>query len=581
VPERAEGRAVSGFEPRYRRWRLRHAGAYDSLREVLLANRELTAEDVSNSPEVLHDPLEMAGMAEAVARIDRAVEREETIVVFGDYDVDGVTSTALLLDYLERIGADARAMLPHRFHDGYGLRPAAVERAAELGAGLIVTADNGISSFDAVEAAAAAGIDVVIVDHHLPHDRLPEAAAIVDPKRPDCDYPFEGLAAVGLVFKLVQALTGGRMPTAERRRYLNDLLDLVALGTVADVAPMVGENRLLTSRGIRLLERSRLAARAGRAEGRPGLVALMGVADSMGREIDTMTIGFQLGPRLNSAGRLESAELALDLLRAPDAQSATGLAAKLDELNRRRRELQEEGLEEARQAVLAGDPERDRLLVVKGDAWDLGVIGLIAGRLAEEFGRPAVACTAAKGDGTLVGSARTAAGYDIGQAIFRCEEHLIDFGGHAAAAGLTVAEERFDALRDQLVSEAGERLTEEDLTPELELDLELAPRDLSLASVEELRTLAPFGFGNEAPRFLAGDCRVARVRRIGQDGAHLKLELETGAGRHDAVFFRRGDLAGRLPSGSRVDAAFALEANTWQGRTDVQLRLIDLRPAVG
>lgn len=558
---------MSVLESRCRRWHLRHAGGYDSLSEVLVANRDLSADDISNSPDLLHDPFVMRGMTEAVERLGRALDDGEKIVVFGDYDVDGVTSTAVLLDFLRHRGADVSAMIPNRLDDGYGLRPASVDRAVEGGARLIVTVDNGISAIDAVDRARRAGVDVVIVDHHLPLERLPDAVAVIDPNRADCPYPFKGLAAVGLAFKLVQALSVERMPGDERRRYLNSLLDLVALGTVADLAPMVGENRLLTRHGLKVLAR----------QARPGLRALLGLVGVGDKAIDAMTIGFLLGPRLNSAGRLASADLSLDLLMATERQAATGLAQDLDTLNSRRRHLQDEGVKEAEDQVTRDGLDSSRIVVVHSRSWSLGVVGLIAGRLAEAQGRPALALTAEKGDGTYVGSARTVGDYDIAAAIFRCAEHLVDFGGHAAAAGLTVKAENLPALVEQLTADAERLLPEEAHEPELEIDLVLRPGDISLATVAALEVLAPFGKGNEAPIFMARDCRVSRLRAIGKEGAHLKLELTTEGRSHDAVWWRQGDKASQISVGDRLDAAFSLESNTWRGRTRVQLRLEDLR----
>lgn len=560
---------MSVWTPRYPKWRLRHEGAYTSLLDVLLEIRGLAPADVANTPDVLHDPLLMRDMDRAVETIRGAVDGGRRIVVHGDYDVDGVTSTALMLDYLERLGADALPVLPHRTRDGYGLKPAGVERAVELGAGLIVAVDNGISAFDAVAEAARAGVDVVIVDHHLPHEKLPEAAAVVDPNRPDCPYPFKGLAAVGLVFKLVQAASDGTMESAERRRYLNGLLDLVALGTVADVAPMIGENRFLTRHGLRVLARG----------DRPGPAALRQVAKAGGREVDATAIGYILGPRLNSAGRLASADLALELLRTADRQEAVSLAEELDGLNRRRRDLQDAGVEAAFEQVESAGLAERKIVVVRGDDWHLGVIGLIAGRLAEAFGRPAAVCSGARRDGLLVGSARTAAGYDIGEAIFRAAEYLDGYGGHAAAAGFQLEEGRFEAFRGQLEADAERSLSDEDLEAELVIDAELEASDVALDTVERLAELAPFGAANEAPRFMARNCRVESVRTVGRESEHLKLRLDAGRGVADAVWWREGARAADLQPGDRLDAAFVLEANHWNGRTRLQLRLDDLRLA--
>lgn len=553
---------------RYPIWHVRHQGDYDSLVGVILANRSLTPADLSDDPEGLRDPFLMKDMDRAVDRVLRAIWGGERIVVFGDYDADGVTSTAVLLDFLERAGADAQSLLPDRYRDGYGMKPPGVRRALERGARLIVTADNGISSFEAIEAANASGVDVVVIDHHHPPERLPAALAVVNPNRVDCGYPFKGLAAVGVAFKVAQALSQELMPEAERRPYLNSLLDLVALGSVADVAPVTGENRLLIRRGMQVLDQTT----------RPGLRALKEAAGVAHRPVDTTTIGFFLGPRINSAGRLASADLALSLLRCRDAGEATRLAGELNALNLRRQDLQNAGVEEAQRQVGEEGLDRHRILVVRGEDWHLGVIGLIAGRLAETYWRPAVVCTDARKSGVYTGSARTAGGYNIVEAIFRCADLLTEYGGHADAAGFSFPSGNYEAFRERLIEDADRLLSEDRLTPRLELDVALRPSDVSLETVSALSALAPFGADNECPRFLLRDCRVESCAAVGQ-GAHLKLTLRAGEQTCDAIWWRQGELVYLLSPGDRVDAAFTLEANTYRGQTCAQLVLEDLRPA--
>lgn len=574
---------------KYPIWTLRHkrdsdtesGGPAEPLVDVVLSNRGLTTDDIADSPGVLQDPFTMKDMDRLTDRIVRAVRAGERIVVFGDYDVDGVTSTAVLMDFLELAGADVASILPDRHRDGYGMKPPGVERAIEAGARLIVTADNGISSFEAVDAANAAGINVLVTDHHQPPGRLPDAYAVVNPNRPDCGYAFKGLAAVGVAFKAVQALSDSLIDATERRGYLNSLLDLVALGTVADIAPMLGENRLLTRRGMQILDRTQ----------RPGLQALKAVAGADTRPVDTTAIGFFLGPRINSAGRLASADLALDLLRTSVPGEAARLAERLNGLNRSRRELELEGVKQAVEQVESMSLDAHRILVAKGDKWHLGVVGLIAGRLAERYSRPCIACTEVRGDGSFTGSARSVAGYNMAEAIFRCADLLTEYGGHAAAAGFTGNLENFDAFKARMEADAAERISDEDLRTRLELDAALRSDEISLDTVSALSALSPFGAGNEAPLFMVRNCTIDRAVAVGK-GAHLKMNLNTetsvdgagGAARTgrricDAVWWGQGELAGRLQRGDRVDVACALEANTWNGRTQVQLVLEDMRPA--
>ena len=549
-------------------WHLRYRGAYDSLVDVLLDNRSLTREAISDVPEMLLDPLRMQDMDRAVDRILDARKKGERVVVFGDYDVDGVTSTALLMDFLDRVGIDAVALLPDRYRDGYGMKPQGVERALAAKADLILTSDNGISAFEAIAVARAAGVDVVVIDHHQPQDRLPDALAVVDPNRPDCGYAFKGLAAVGVAFKVVQAASTGLMRREERVPYLNSLLDLVALGTVADVAPMVSENRLLTRRGMRVMDKTT----------RPGLRALREVAGSADKPVNTTAIGYFLGPRINSAGRLGSAGLALDLLRSRDEEEARRLAEELNALNARRMDLQNAGIDEAREQVEKGGLVRDRMLVVHGEDWHLGVIGLIAGRLSETYGRPSAVCTGVRKDGTFTGSARTSGGYNIVEAIFRCADLLSEFGGHAEAAGFTLPAKKLEAFRDRLICDANQALTEEALIRRLEVDVELDASDISLESVSLIEALEPFGPLNESPCFMVKDCSVRASNSVG-GGKHLKMRLQIEKQFVEAIWWRQGALAGTLSAGKRVDVAFSLVKNIWNGYEKVELEVKDVRPA--
>ena len=551
---------------RYPIWHIRHQGTYESIPDVYLSNRNLTSHQIDNSADHLHDPYLMHDMERGVSRIEKAIRAGERITVFGDYDVDGVTSTALLLDFLDTVSANAQPLLPDRYKDGYGMKASTVETAISDGARLIVTADNGISAFDAIEKAQGVGVDVVVIDHHQPQDRLPVAHAIIDPNRPDCEYPFKGLAAVGVCFKVIQALSERFMEGEERRRYLNGILEFVALGTVADMAPMMGENRILTRRGMQGLEKSE----------RPGIRALKSISSTKGK-IDSTSIGFFLGPRINSAGRIENANVALDLLRATNPLDAARLAEQLNALNLQRQELQQAGIEEAEHQVIEHGLADHRMILVKGDDWHLGVIGLIAGRLKERYNQPVIAISGAKQD-TLVGSARSAGGYNIVEGIFRAATHLTEYGGHADAAGFSLLPQNFEAFRDQIIADAGEHLSETDLTPRLDLDLTLRPEDISLKTVEDLDAFSPFGPQNEAPRFAAVQCRLDKIDTVGQDAAHLKMQIQTGKTRCEAIWWREGELVYELSRGDIVDLAFTLEARTWNGRTSLQMVLKDMKP---
>jgi single-stranded-DNA-specific exonuclease len=551
---------------RYPIWKIKHPGAYESIRDVYLSNRNLTSNQIDNSTDHLHDPYLMHDMERGVSRIETAIRSGEQITVFGDYDADGVTSTALLLDFLDTVSATAKPLLPDRYRDGYGMKASTVEKALADGTRLIITADNGISAFDATEKAQGVGVDVVVIDHHHPQDRLPVAHAVINPNRPDCEYPFKSLAAVGVAFKVVQALSDRFMEGDERRQYLNGLLEYVALGTVADMAPMMGENRILTRRGMQMLERSQ----------RHGIRALKEIAGTKGK-IDSTSIGFFLGPRINSAGRIQKADAALDLLRAKTAIEAMRLAEDLNGLNLQRQELQHTCNNEAERQVREEGLADHRLILVRGDEWHLGVIGLIAGRLKERHNQPSIAVSGAKGD-TLVGSARSAGGYNIVEGLFRASKHLTEYGGHADAAGFSMKPKNFEAFREQMMADAAEHLSDTDLTPMLDLDLTLRPEDISLKTVQDLDHFAPFGPRNEAPLFAAVHCRLNRIDTVGQDAAHLKMQVETDKTRCEAIWFREGELVYELTRGDIVDLAFSLEARTWNNRTSLQMVIQDMKP---
>jgi single-stranded-DNA-specific exonuclease len=554
---------------RYPVWDIRCDRPYDSLLEALLASRGLSWADLAIDPEYLHPPELMADMERGAARLAAAIRQGERIAVFGDYDADGITSTALLLDFLEQAGADCHYLLPDRHRDGYGIRPASVQQVAAQGARVIATVDNGVSAFEALELAASLGIDVVVIDHHQPQEHLPPAHSLINPNRRDCAYPFKGLAGVGVTFKVVQALSQSFMSGDQRRRYLNGLLDLVALGTVADVMPVLGENRVLIHHGLKTMAQT----------SRPGLRQLKVAAGCADRPVTTSTVGFQLAPRLNVAGRLASPELALRLLRAKADSEAMVLADQLNALNGKRQQLQRSAVREAEGLVSPEDLEAERIVVVLGESWELGVIGLIAGKLAERFARPAVVCTQNGQQGLYVGSARSIPGYDIGEAISACAAHLTTYGGHSGAAGFSLAPAGFEAFRAALIDHAQAHLSAADLQARLQVDLVIQPQDLGMHTVESLGRLEPFGNGNQAPVFALRDCRLKRCDRIGKEGTHLKLGLEVGGQTCTALWWGQGEAAGQLEVGQPLALAFELAEDTHAGKGGVQLVVKDLSPS--
>ena len=550
---------------RYPVWNVSRNDPYDSLIDALLASRGLTRAELQVGPEALHPPEQMQDMSTAVMRLERAVRVREKIVVYGDYDVDGVCSTTVLMDFLKHVGADCDCLLPDRHKDGYGLKPPGVERALAKGARLIVTVDNGISAYDALELAAVRGVEVVVVDHHHQLAELPRALAIVNPNRRDCAYPFKDLAGVGVTFKLVQALSEAFLAGEERRCYLNELLDLVALGTVADLVPVLGENRLFIQRGLQILQRTK----------RLGLHALKRVAKIRDQSLDAASLGFGLGPRINAAGRLKTPDLALRLLRSEDEGEAAQLADELNRLNSQRQVWQREGIREVEEQVGPGEDVEDHIIVVLGE-WNAGIVGLLASKLCEKYARPAVVCTQDSDHGFCVGSARSIPCYDISEGIHACEEHLETHGGHPAAAGFSLVVDAFDAFRLALIDHANAHISAEALQPVLDIDLMLKPTDLTLYTVEQLAALEPFGNGHRRPVFALEDCRVVWSRQIGPDGRHFKAELEVGSRRCAALWWNQKDLEGKVRPGDRLSVAFELEADTYTGNGAVQMVIKDL-----
>ncbi len=513
----------------------------------------------------LPDPFAMKGMHAAVARIVRAVEEGERIALYGDYDVDGVTSTALLAGFLRACGADVLTYVPHRLVEGYGLNTAAVEKLAAQGIRLLVTLDCGITSAPEVRAATALGVDAVVVDHHTVPVELPAAAAILNPHQPGCGYPSKDLAAVGVTFTLAMAL---RRALRERGRFgaerpepnLKDALDLVALGTVADVVPLVGANRILVRWGLEVIAKSR----------RPGLRALKRVAGvPEGAEVTAGQVGFRLGPRINAAGRLDDAGRGVRLLLEQDADRADTLARELDRENQARQEIErtilEEAIHDAAERVGAGA----RGLVLARDGWHAGVVGIVAARIVERFHRPSVLVALGETEGK--GSGRSIEGFHLHDALEACAGHLTRFGGHKHAAGVTIARERVGAFRQAFEAHALAHVRDEDLVPRCRIEGWVEEREISERAALDLAKLGPYGAGHPEPVFALRGA-AGKARTVGAGGAHLKLAL----GRLDAIGFGMGDRLAMC--GGPVEAAFTVGLDEWDGARRLQLKLRDVRP---
>lgn len=505
------------------------------------------------------NPFQLLGMETAVARIRRALENNEPIAIYGDYDVDGVTATALLVQTIRALGGNVRGYIPNRFEEGYGLNPEAFDTLKSEGVKLVISVDCGIRSPAEALHAKNIGLDLIISDHHHPDSELPDALAVINPKREGDPYPDKDLAGVGVAYKIAQAL----QPDPA---LLKNLLDLVALGTVADLAPLTGENRMLVRQGLLKI----------RATTRQGLYSLAQVANLSLPKTTAIDIGFLLGPRLNAAGRLESALAAFDLLMTEDVFIAGQLAQKLDVQNRERQDLTRKIQEQAEQLAEQDDPTAYLMFAVHPE-FNSGVVGLAASRLVETFYRPAA--VGQVGEQTTRCSCRSIPEFHITAALDECRDLLVRHGGHAAAAGFTVENDKLPALKERLKQMARRELAHLDLRPSLTADMEVSLSRMNGTVLKYLDALQPTGYGNPDAVFVSRNVTVKSARAVGADGKHLKLTLSDGSLFFDAIGFRLGPLLPELPPGAKVDVMYALEKNEYNGRESLQLNLKDIKRA--
>ena len=540
------------------------AGCGVLLRRVLAARGctdPAAAQALLGQGEPLSDPFLLTDMDKAVVRIQEAIENEELMVIYGDYDVDGISATAILYECLTSQGAHVRCKLPTR-GSGYGLTRAALESLASKGFKLVVTVDNGISAVEEAACAKELGLDLIITDHHLPGDTLPDAIAVVDPKRPDDESPFKDLCGAGVAFKLCAALEG-----CDPAELLEMYGELAALGTVADVMPLVGENRTIVREGLSLLQDTM----------RPGLHALLESAGCGGKPVTADTVSYSLAPRLNAAGRMDNAAVALKLLLCGDEDQATGIAERLAEINTERQQTEQQVFAAALQALEA-DPARtrDRVLVVSGEDWHPGVIGIVASRLVERTGRPVIVVTVDE-HGECKGSGRSVQGFNLHACIGACADLLIRYGGHAMAAGLSVREENLEALRRRLNEWAARECPVLQIPP-LTCDLSIHLDRVTVDAVRRLDQLAPFGAENPTPVFLLQNAVLDGVYPV-SDGKHSRLRLRQGNASLYAVWF--GMRPEQLPyaTGDVVDTALNLSVYDAPRGAQLSGRIIDLHPA--
>ncbi len=548
---------------------LRKAGYPSLLASVLAARGVRTLEEaraaLAEEKRLSVSPLLMKDMDKAVERIQRAVRDGETVAVFGDYDVDGITSTVLLTDYFKRLGVKCLRHIPRRVEDGYGLSSNAIGALREQGASLMISVDCGITGNAEVDYANAIGLDVVVTDHHECKETLPDAVAVVDPHRPDCPYPFKYLAGVGVALKLVMALGGEDNADALFERYCT----LAAIGTVADVMRMEGENRTIVSCGLEALPRTDF----------PGLQALcreVGLWDD--KPVTSTQVGFILAPRINAAGRMGQVNLAVDLLECRDPARAEELAKALCALNRERQSVEQAIFADAEKQIERLPEDERKALVLSSAEWNQGVVGIVASRLTEKYGCPSFLVQFRDEIGK--GSCRTCGGFNLFTALESCSDLLEGFGGHALAAGFTIRKENLDAFRKRMNERVTEKLGAEACEASLHIDaLITSPGEATLEQVRRLDALEPYGAGNPRPTFALLGAEAEVVQSVGQ-GRHMKFRLARGTARFDGIFFSVTEEECGVQQEMRVDAAFYLQPNTFRGTTTLQLQIIDIRPSL-
>ena len=518
----------------------------------------------------LHDPMGLPDMDKAARRIADAIQAKEKMFVYGDYDVDGVTSTAVYVRALTALGANLIYRVPHRKKDGYDLRTTGVQWAHDQQATLVITSDCGIQSHDAVDLANSFGMTVIVTDHHEPGTTLPNAYAIVNPHRHDSTYAWPHIAGVGVAFKVMQAVTRLLQPMHEGA-FIQKFLDLTACGTVADVMPLLGENRVFASLGLLSLAKTR----------KVGLRALLdGAGLDLSKPLTSESIGFGIGPRINAVGRVDDAALALDLLLTGDAEEAHLLVEKLNGFNAARQVEQKRILTEARAMMAAQDMTDVNVLVLASPGWNAGVVGIVAGKLVDDCHRPAIVI-GTNDDGTWgKGSARSIKAFNLFDGIQHSRDLLETCGGHAMAAGLSLTMSNFDQFRQRINDYASTSLTPEHFVPEIAHDGTIDPSDLSIPLIHEWQRLAPFGHANPAPLFASTKMLICDAKRMGKDMSHLKLRVRADAmDPTDCVAWGQGDFTDLAGPGDRLSAVYSPQINEWNGRSSLQLMLKDLRKA--
>ncbi|MBI2463832.1 single-stranded-DNA-specific exonuclease RecJ [Candidatus Peregrinibacteria bacterium] len=552
-------------------WLVKNTDTEKTLIERLFKNRNLADEkDIdyffhTDYVKGLYDPLLLKGMKEALERIDRALKEKERVIVFGDYDVDGITSTAILFTTLKELGANISYRLPDRQSDGYGLNERFIEEFKEKEVKLVITVDCGIANSEEIEKAKNYGIDVIITDHHaMPtEDRFPrQAYAIIHPKQEGCPYPFKEITGAGVAFKLSQAL----FTRHKKKKGFEKFFDLAALGTVADCAPLIDENRLIVKGGLKMLKNTQNL-------GLKHLKNIAGIDEN--RRMSTETLSFLLAPRINAAGRIAHPYYALQMILAED-EKALQFAQKLEKLNQERQRITGLAMEEV-EKKFGKSPEKKNILVAYDSNWSSGIIGLIAGKMEERYARPCVIMED-RGD-TLVGSIRSPEFFSSIQLLNQCKEYLDRFGGHEQAGGFNISKKNLAAFLEKITKVADESLRGKEIKNILSIDSEIIPAEIDMATLEEIEAFEPFGIGNERPTFLLKDVPVHGIRPMGNEKKHLSFGAYLGDHDIRCFGFHLGPMALRLHEGIHLDIVCHLERNEWNGNTKVELKMIDFAVA--
>ena len=552
-------------------WEVLNQDTNRSIIDVILENRDLPAShlDPFKLSDRMHSPYLLPDIKKGVARILQAIHNEEKIVIFGDYDVDGITSTALMLYFFRKINYPVEYILPHRDKDGYGLRKSSIDQIAALKINLIITVDNGISSNEAVGYAKSFDIDIVITDHHLQESELPDAVAIINPNRNDSLYPFKTICGAVVAFKVIYALCEELLDENELKQFLLNHLDLVAIGTIADVMPLRDENYALVKFGLKALSNTR----------KPGLIELKKISGINGKNITPISVGYFLSPRLNASGRLESATKSVELLITESQEEAHRLSAYLDKLNRKRQLLSAEYLSFALDTIPQNKTEIPKIIFVENDKWQAGLIGLVSGQLKERYGRPAFAFTKDE-SGNFVGSVRSINAFHITNALTQFNHYFINYGGHKKAAGLTVNGDKFDQFKKEFIKYAENLIDENDLIPKLTIDSLVDIDQINLNTARSIIDIGPFGETNQEPILLIQDVIIKDIILLSRD-KHLKLYIQKGNQLFECVWWNSGIYKDDIAFSAKMDIAFKLSVNNWQGTERLQLTIEDLKYSNG